>query len=73
MQYGMGSTRAPACSDRRFAGLAGNLGTTDGVGSTARFFEPSDVAVDRAGNVYVADTGNSVIRKITSVGVVMEW
>ena len=52
------------------AGLAGTTGTNNGTGSTARFDYPYDVAVDRGGTVYVADTYNHVIRKITPAGVV---
>jgi hypothetical protein len=52
------------------AGQAGSSGSTDGTGSAARFDDPSDVAADSAGNVYVADTNNHTIRKITSAGVV---
>lgn len=52
------------------AGLAGTSGKTEGTGSAARFYHPQDVAVDLAGNVYVADTYNSSIRKITPAGVV---
>jgi hypothetical protein len=44
------------------AGLAGTTGSADGTGSAARFFGPMGVAVDSAGNVYVADTHNSTIR-----------
>ena len=46
--------------------LAGSAarGFTNGPGARARFDEPTAVAVDGAGNVYVADMGNSVIRKI---------
>lgn len=51
-----------------FAGTAGNPGSTDGVGAAARFQEPVGIGVDHTGNVYVADSGNSVIRKITSSG-----
>ena len=49
-----------------FTTLAGNAGygNVDGIGTAARFLWPSGVAVDSAGNVYVADTGNNSIRKV---------
>ena len=50
------------------AGQAGSSGSTDGSGSIARFNDPSDVAADGAGNVFVADTNNHTIRKITPAG-----
>ena len=55
-----------------FTTLAGNPGpgSADGTGSAARFNQPIGVAVDTAGNVYVADTFNHTIRKVTSAGVV---
>jgi sugar lactone lactonase YvrE len=52
------------------AGLAGKDGTTDGSTSAARFFFPSGVAIDSAGNVYVSDLLNYTIRKVTAAGVV---
>ena len=55
----------PARVVSTFAGLAGSTGSADGTGSTARFNFPSALAVDSANNIYVADTGNSTIRKIT--------
>jgi hypothetical protein len=51
-------------------GSAGVNGSTDGSGSEARFADPADVATDAAGNVYVADTGNHTVRKVTPAGVV---
>ncbi len=53
-----------------FAGLSGSSGSANGTGGNARFNQPQGVAVDASGNVYVADTGNHTIRKITSGGVV---
>lgn len=46
------------------AGSTGLTGTTDGIGSAARFFIPYGIAADGAGNVYVADTNNHSIRKL---------
>src|SRR5947208_1183282 len=51
-----------------FAGMPGVPGSTNGTGSTARFSYPQGVAVDSAGNVYVGDTLNVTIRKITPAG-----
>ncbi len=50
------------------AGLAGTIGSADGTNEQARFDRPSAVAVDGAGNVFVADNYNQIIRKITPVG-----
>ncbi len=48
----------------------GSLGFVDGAGSAALFRYPSGVALDTAGNVYVSDTNNHAIRKVTPAGVV---
>ena len=53
-----------------FAGKAGRHGSANGVGTEARFQNPADLAVDVNGNIYVADTGNLIIRKITPAGAV---
>ena len=52
-----------------FAG-SGTIGGSNGAGITASFAFPSGVCADAAGNIYVADSFNNKIRKITSTGVV---
>src|SRR5207248_1565673 len=52
------------------AGKANGRGSDDGSGAAARFDEPRGIATDRAGNVYVADTANNTIRKVTPAGAV---
>jgi sugar lactone lactonase YvrE len=56
--------------------LAGSkpvIGSVDGMGAAARFWSPSGVAVDNAGTVYVADSLNHTIRKVTLDGTVTTW
>lgn len=60
----------PAGEVTTLAGSPGVRGSTDGTGPAARFYEPEGLAVDSAGNVYVADRRNHTIRKITPAGVV---
>jgi sugar lactone lactonase YvrE len=52
------------------AGLATQTGSTDGAGSAARFNGASALVVDAAGNLFVADSSNHTIRKITPAGMV---
>jgi kumamolisin len=47
------------------AGQTGVAGYSDGAAASALFNAPSALAVDASGNVYVADFGNSVVRKIS--------
>ena len=60
----------PAGVVSTLAGLAGVTGNADGTGSAARFFYPTKVAIDGAGNLFVTDTGSQTIRKVTPAGVV---
>jgi hypothetical protein len=48
----------------------GVAGTSDGLGTAAAFNNPTALAIDSGGNVYVADTASSTIRKISSAGAV---
>jgi hypothetical protein len=61
---------SPAGEVTTLAGAPGESGNVDGVGINARFDDPEGIAVDAAGNVYVADTDNNTIRKITPAGLV---
>jgi sugar lactone lactonase YvrE len=60
----------PAGVVTTLAGLADSPGAADGTGNAARFRNPRGVAVDASGNVYIADTSNRTIRKITPAGAV---
>ena len=48
----------------------GSPGYSDGQSTSAAFDTPSGIATDKEGNVFVADTGNGAIRKITPQGIV---
>jgi sugar lactone lactonase YvrE len=53
-----------------FAGISGTLGSLDATGTAATFNGPRGLALDSAGNIYVADRYNHTIRKISSAGAV---
>lgn len=60
----------PAGLVTTFAGMAGAPGSLDGPGAVAKFSYPIGLSVDTGGNLYVADSGNSTVRKISAQGVV---
>src|SRR5271166_2320550 len=53
------------------AGYSGDMakGVT-GTATSAELFGPSGVTVDSSGNIYIADTGNHVIRRVTPAGII---
>lgn len=63
---------AKVTSAGAFSVLAGSgtAGSADGTGPAASFHSPSAIAVAPDGTLYVADSGNDTIRKVTSSGVV---
>jgi len=65
-------TPADRIEDRMVSTIAGSgeRGFADGSGAEAQFDHPFGVAVDSSDNVYVADTNNHCIRKITPTGMV---
>jgi uncharacterized protein YjiK len=50
------------------AGAVGTAGDANGSGNKASFNQPKGVAADAANNIYVADSGNNLIRKVTTDG-----
>jgi len=60
----------PAGVVSTFAGFPGAAGWQDGSGTNAWFYNPQGIAADDSGNLYVADTWNNAIRKITPGGLV---
>ena len=53
-----------------FTVAGGERGFADGVGGAARFNAPSGLAIDAGGTLFVADTGNNAIRRMTPDGTV---
>ena len=64
---------SPAGEVSTIAGRSGQSGTADGRGQDARFHSPRGIAIDAQGNLFVADTGNHTIRRISSTGDVITF
>jgi len=58
--------RTPSGALTTFAGSLGHPGFVNGSTTEARFHSPSSLAIDKLGNIYVADTGNNAIRIISN-------
>lgn len=65
-----GDAAPPACSKITVSTLAGSVeGNTNGAGAVAKFKSPEGITVDPAtGTLFVADTGNQLVRKVLSDG-----
>lgn len=63
----------PSGTVTTIAGVRNVSGFNNGPGATATFYNPSSIAVDNNGNIYVADVKNNAIRKINSSGVVSTY
>src|SRR6202012_4856911 len=50
------------------AGEVGVNGSSDGTGTNALFFFPEGITLDKTGNLFVADTFNETLRKLTRAG-----
>ncbi|MES2389474.1 MAG: T9SS type A sorting domain-containing protein [Bacteroidota bacterium] len=71
------------CESQRIRKISGGLVSTlagngtaanaDGIGTAARFNYPQGIDIDKSGNIYVADSYNSSIRKITPAGLVSTY
>jgi len=55
-----------AGQDSTSSGYAGDGGQA----TAAKLNDPRDIAVDTAGNLYIADTGNYVIRRVDTSGII---
>ena len=55
------------------AGTCGSAGSADGTGAAARFSTPHGIALGADGDLYVAEQGSSIIRRVTTAGVVTRY
>lgn len=65
--------RAPNGIVTTFVGLSGINGVTNGTGNNARFSNPAAMTMNASGTLYVADTGNNLVRQVTAAAVVTNF
>jgi sugar lactone lactonase YvrE len=74
---GSANNPLPPAQPARLEMLVGTVptgpGDVDGFGTSARFRGPNGIAIDAAGVIYVADSENFVVRRITPDGLVRTW
>ncbi|MBI1753883.1 MAG: hypothetical protein HY014_09370 [Acidobacteria bacterium] len=70
--YGNSVIRAISASGAvsLLAGQYAAHGLTDGTGAVAQFYQPLGLSLDASGNLYVADSANHTIRRVTAAGAV---
>ena len=64
------STASAVDAVRTLAGAAQVPGHVDGIGALARFSDPAGLAIDGQGNVFIADSANHCLRRLTPAGIV---
>ena len=64
---------APDRTVTTLAGRAETWGTQDGTGGNARLNGPVGVAIDSGGEIFVSDSNNHAVRRITRAGIVTTW
>jgi gliding motility-associated-like protein len=71
IDYGNTTIRSISLSGTvNFIAGSGVQGSTDGVGAAASFNSPQNLAADAAGNIYVTDVANNLVRKVAPDGTV---
>lgn len=68
--YASWSEQVVATQVITFTGTANTPGSNDGTGTGAQFNYPNGIAIDSYNNIYITDTSNHIIRRITPDGVV---
>ena len=68
-----GTVNAIVGSPTGFSGFSGDGGPATSAQLGFNYLSPAGVAIDSAGNLFIADTGNSRVRKVSTNGVIMTY